>query len=189
MAAVASAEGAGTGFAGSTSALWLTWMVAGRWRCSAMCGSGFDAGPASVVPPGFEADPACVVPVGFEADPACVVPAGFDAGQACVVPVGFEAGPACVVPAGFDAGQADGVRPAVAWCCCSAAWLPAPAGVTGADEGRTEVVPEPAGTGSRSGSAGRDGPGTDGRGVVGLVGGTWVGSVGAGRVGVGAGSR
>jgi hypothetical protein len=43
------------------------------------------------------------------------------------------------------------------------------------------VLPEADGTGSRSGSAGRDGPGTDGRGVVGVVGGT-----GAGRVGLGA---
>jgi hypothetical protein len=49
-------------------------------------------------------------------------------------------------------------------------------------EDRTAVVPEADGTGSRSGSAGRDGPGTDGRGVVGLVGGTGAGLVGVGAV-------
>ena len=76
------------------------------------------------------------------------------------------------------AGQAGGVRPAVA--CWSA--------VAEAAGGRTVVVvlPELDGTGSRSGSAGRDGPGTDGRGVVGLAGGTGVGPVGAGLVGAGA---
>jgi hypothetical protein len=76
------------------------------------------------------------------------------------------------------AGQAGGVRPTVA--CWSV--------VAEAAGGRTVVVvlPELDGTGSRSGSAGRDGPGTDGRGVVGVVGGTGVGPVGAGLVGVGA---
>jgi hypothetical protein len=80
------------------------------------------------------------------------------------------------------AGQAGGVRPAVA--CWSVVAL---AEAAGAVEGRTVVVvlPELDGTGSRSGSAGRDGPGTDGRGVVGLVGGTGVGPVGAGLVGAG----
>ncbi|WP_433725528.1 hypothetical protein ACQP2Y_06645 [Actinoplanes sp. CA-051413] len=72
------------------------------------------------------------------------------------------------------AGQVGGVRPADAWSV-----------VAEEAEGRTVVVvlPELDGTGSRSGSAGRDGPGTDGRGLVGVVGGT---GVGTGLVGVGA---
>jgi hypothetical protein len=82
----------------------------------------------------------------------------------------------------FAAGQAEAVRPAGAgW---SVAGFAAPAGAVGAVEGRTVVPPEPDGTGSRSGSAGRDGPGTDGRGVAGLAGGTGAGP--AGLVGVGA---
>jgi hypothetical protein len=59
-----------------------------------------------------------------------------------------------------------------------------PGCVVGAVEGRTVTLPELDGTGSRSGSVGREGPGTDGRGVVGL--GTGAGPVGAGLVGVGA---
>jgi hypothetical protein len=79
------------------------------------------------------------------------------------------------VPAapGFAIGQVDGAAP-----CGSAAELAAP----GVAEDRTAVLPEGDGAGSRSGSAGRDGPGTDGRGLVGFGGGVGTGLVGLGAV-------